>query len=88
MVVGWCQRLIPGSPLPENWYSGVVKKKVAKPVVDTRFWDINSPEALEQFRIAAQEFTARHTKTPEAARKILVKEGIYTKAGNLTKHYR
>ena len=50
--------------------------------------DIGSLEALEQFRKAADAFDARYTKSPEAARQILIAEGIYTKSGRLSKHYR
>ena len=44
--------------------------------------------ALDRFRAAAEEFTRKATVSPEAAREVMVKEGIYTKAGKLTKHYR
>lgn len=41
----------------------------------------------EQRRAAVRkmirDYTAEHGKTPESARKALISEGIYTKAGNL-----
>ena len=45
-------------------------------------------EALEKFRQGAEEFTRKHTVSKAAARAMLVKEGIYTKAGKLNKNYR
>ena len=48
----------------------------------------NSRQALELFRKAAKVSTRKATASPAAARELLVKEGIYTKAGKLTKHYR
>ncbi|MBK8631369.1 MAG: hypothetical protein IPN84_14600 [Sphingomonadales bacterium] len=32
-------------------------------------------------------YTAKHTVSPEAARKALIREGIYTPKGNLKKKY-
>lgn len=49
--------------------------------------DLNSPQAVEQFRKAAAAFTARATKSQSSARQTLIDEGIYTKAGKLTKRY-
>lgn len=51
-------------------------------------WDINSPDAVERFREAAKAFTKAATQSREAAIAVLVKEGIYTKSGKLTKNYR
>jgi hypothetical protein len=42
---------------------------------------------VERFRKAAKAFTMRATKNREAARKVLVDEGIYTKSGKLTGRY-
>ncbi len=53
----------------------------------SNFTDVNTPEAVEVFRKAAEAFTKRATKSKESARKVLVAEGIYTKSGRLTKHY-
>jgi hypothetical protein len=50
--------------------------------------DLNSAEFLKRFRAAAKKFNARATRSKKAALDILVKEGIYTKKGNLTKNYR
>jgi hypothetical protein len=49
--------------------------------------ELNSREAVERFRKAAEAFTTRATKSKAAARKVLVDEGIYTKSGKLTKRY-
>jgi hypothetical protein len=49
--------------------------------------DLNSPQAVEQFRKAAAAFTARATKSQPTARQTLIDEGIYTKSGKLTKRY-
>jgi hypothetical protein len=49
--------------------------------------DLTDPRSVEPFRKAAKLFTMRATKTKAAARQTLVTEGIYTKAGRLTKHY-
>ncbi|MGJ5815156.1 hypothetical protein [Paludibaculum fermentans] len=50
--------------------------------------DLNTPEAVEHFRKAAQAFTKSATVSREAALAVLVKEGIATKSGKLTKRYR
>lgn len=62
-------------------YTGVVPKHKVAPV------DLTSPEAVKRFRSAAKSFTVRATKSKQAAMAILVKEGIYTKKGKLTKNY-
>jgi hypothetical protein len=62
-----------------------VKKKAARSFPGN---DLNTPEALEIFRRAAAAFNKRATRSRAAALKILVEEGIYTKSGKLTKHYR
>ena len=51
-------------------------------------WDFNSPECLELFRKAAKESTAEGTKSKASARRVLIKDGIITKSGKLTKNYR
>lgn len=48
---------------------------------------MNSTEALERFRRAAEAFTVRAIKSQATARRVLVDEGIYTKTGKLTKQY-
>jgi hypothetical protein len=50
--------------------------------------ELNSRQAVELFRKAAEAFTQRAIKSQESARKVLIEEGIYTKAGKLTKQYR
>ena len=49
--------------------------------------DITTPEAYEMFRKAAEALTARMAKSRATAMAVLVKEGIYTKDGKLTKNY-
>ena len=49
--------------------------------------DITTPEALEIFRKAAEAYAARTNKSRKTALAALVKEGIYTKDGKLTKNY-
>ena len=53
-----------------------------------RILDPRSPTFSRDFRRAAKEFTKRATATPEAALAVLVKEGILTKSGKLSKNYR
>ena len=50
--------------------------------------DIGSREALDRFRRAAKDFTARATQSRETARQVLISEGIFTKSGKLAKNYR
>ncbi|MBY0503534.1 MAG: hypothetical protein K2X03_06485 [Bryobacteraceae bacterium] len=47
-----------------------------------------SQAAVDRFREAAEKFTRKATVSPETAREAMVKEGIYTKAGKLSRHYR
>ena len=61
----------------------VKKASAARVVLDPR-----SPTFSSDFRKAAQKFTKRVTASPAAARAQLVKEGILTKAGKLSKNYR
>jgi hypothetical protein len=49
--------------------------------------DLSTPQALKRFREAAKIFTEHAAKSQDSARKSLVKEGIYTKSGKLTKKY-
>jgi len=50
--------------------------------------DPGSPTFSRDFRKAAKAFTKRATASPEAALAVLVKEGILTKSGKLSKNYR
>jgi hypothetical protein len=54
-----------------------------RPLLDPR-----SPTFSRDFRKAARAFTKRATASPEAALAVLVKEGILTKSGKLSKNYR
>ena len=49
--------------------------------------DPRSATFSRDFRRAAKAFTKRATASPEAARAVLVKEGILTKSGKLSKNY-
>ena len=51
-------------------------------------WDLHTPQAVEEFRKAAVAFTKRAVKSRASARQVLIDEGIYTKSGKLSKHYR
>jgi hypothetical protein len=53
-----------------------------------KVYDLNSQAEFDRFEKAAKAFTKRTTKSREAALKVLVAEGIYTKSGKLTKRYR
>lgn len=48
---------------------------------------MQTEDRFERMKKALDEYTKKITVSPEAARKALVRAGIYTKAGNLTKHY-
>lgn len=50
--------------------------------------DPRSPSFSRNFRRAAREFTKRATASPEAALAVLVKEGILTPSGRLSRNYR
>ena len=50
--------------------------------------DFTDPRNIEAFRIAAKAFSGRVLGSAEEGRRILAKEGIYTKSGKLSKHYR
>ena len=67
-----------------GWHIDSMKRKVLKTFPNN---DITTPEAYEMFRKAAEAFTARVTKSRATALAALVKEGIYTKDGKLTKNY-
>jgi hypothetical protein len=63
--------------------SSVGKAGRSRPLLDLR-----SPTFSRDFRKAAKAFTKRATASPEAALAVLVKEGILTKSGKLSKNYR
>lgn len=76
---------VAGAVFGGGWYSGRVKKTPQQQV--GRYW-LSEPGAVEMFRKAAEEFTKKATRSVEAARAVLVAEGIHTKSGKLTKNYR
>jgi hypothetical protein len=53
-----------------------------------RKFDINSVTVLNHFREVAARASRRSLKSKNAARKVLVSEGIVTPTGRLTKNYR
>jgi hypothetical protein len=48
---------------------------------------MSDEERIKAFRNAANAFTRANTASPQAARSLLVREGIATPTGNLTKRY-
>ncbi len=50
-------------------------------------FDINDPNVLEKFKKAAADDSKRSLKSKQAAQATLIKEGILTKSGRLTKNY-
>jgi hypothetical protein len=48
---------------------------------------MSNAERNEQIKAALREYTKKITVSPEAARNALIKEGIYTKSGKLSKNY-
>jgi hypothetical protein len=48
---------------------------------------LTSQEMVRRFRKAAEELTKKASVSKQAALDLLVQEGIYTKAGKLTKNY-
>lgn len=59
-----------------------------KPTANSGFADLNTPEAVEQFREAVAAFAKKAMRSKAAARKVLIEAGIYDKSGKLTKTYR
>lgn len=49
--------------------------------------DMDSPATATAFRLAAEAYTKKATKTRAAALETLQREGILTKSGKLTKRY-
>jgi hypothetical protein len=50
--------------------------------------DLRSDSFTREFKRAAKAFTRKATQSPETALAVLVKMGIYTPNGKLTKNYR
>jgi hypothetical protein len=69
---------------PRRCTIGLVRAKATRSVAVA---DLTTPQAVERFRKAAKDFTARVTKSRNRAHQALVDEGIYTKSGKLTKRY-
>jgi len=63
-------------------------KRKKKDTTDNGTLDLNSVEAVRRFQKAAEDFTREATRSKEAALKVLVEAGIYTKSGKLTRNYR
>jgi predicted deacylase len=69
--------------MPKSAVASNGKASRSRAVLDPR-----SPTFSREFRKAAKAFTKRATASPEAALAVLVKEGILTKSGKLSKNYR
>ncbi len=54
---------------------------------DARF-DLNDPSVVKEFEKAAADHKRESTHSEGAARKLLMKEGVLTKTGQLAKRYR
>ena len=70
----------PRRPLPgmvEVWRSNPFNRDFPRRLTEA--------EAVEQFRKAVEESTREQTVSKAAARAVLIKDGIYTKSGRLTK---
>jgi hypothetical protein len=65
--------------------AGIPKGRRAKRKLNL---DPRSPNFSRDFAVAARAFTRKATRTPEAALAVLVKEGILTPSGKLSKNYR
>jgi len=65
-----------------------MKAKAKAKNSDLTIWELSPADALERFRQAAEAFSKRTNRSKASAMKVLVEEGIYTKSGKLTKHYR
>jgi hypothetical protein len=55
-------------------------------VVASRF-NLDDPGLLGKFKRAAQAYSALSLKSKETARAALIRDGILTKSGRLTKNY-
>jgi len=49
--------------------------------------DLDSPAAVDRFRVLASSFTVKASSSKKAAMAVLKREGIVTAKGNLTRHY-
>jgi hypothetical protein len=57
-----------------------------RPIMATRF-NLDDPDLLRKFKKAARTYSARSLKSKKTARAALVRDGIVTKSGRLTKNY-
>ena len=58
----------------------------AKKVVTVQ-QELGSPASVDRFRVLASSFTTKAAASKKAAISVLMREGIVTAKGNLTKHY-
>lgn len=58
----------------------------SSPITARRF-NLDDPDLLRKFKKAAQNYRARSLKSKKSARAALIKDGILTKSGRLTKNY-
>ena len=59
-----------------------------KPIANSGFADLNTPEAVEHFREVVAAFAKKALRSKASARKVLIDAGIFDKSGKLTKTYR
>jgi hypothetical protein len=71
--------------MPQQKKKATSRRKKLPPPPTT---DINSPAFAAWFRLAAEEFNRKYTRSKRAALALMVKEGILTKTGRLTANYR
>lgn len=57
-----------------------------RPTMPSRF-NLDDPDLLRKFKMAANALSSRSLKSKRSARAALVKDGILTKTGRLTKNY-
>lgn len=50
-------------------------------------FNVDDPDLLRKFKKAAQKYSARSLKSKRSARAALIRDGIVTKSGRLTKNY-
>ena len=50
-------------------------------------FDLSDPQLLVKFRRAASDYSARSLKSKRTAKAALIRDGILTKKGRLTKNY-
>ena len=70
----------------KSGYSEPMQKRKAKSFA-LKDLELNTRAAADAFAVVARQYTAEATKSPEAALRALVKTGILTKSGRLSRRY-